>query len=359
MRIMKNLVAIFISLISLSVLGQDIHFSQFNNTPLLINPGLAGMGNGYSRANLNYRSQWITTDNSFSTAALSVDFPIYSEKMNWKKGYLATGITFYNDKAGAAISTNEANFVISSILFTGKQSKISLGLMGGYIQKSINPDDIKWDSQYNGFEYDASLPSQENFITTSSGNVDFSTGINYKYSTSEVGVSSDGHGQNMLFEIGVGAFHLLEPKFTFQNNALAQASRRFVGHTRFLKTIQSPFIIGANALFMKQAASQEITFGIESRYILHGNTKYTGFLKDSYLGFQLLYRYQDAIIPVLSLKIGNWKVATSYDYSVAKINSVTGGVGGFEISIQFNDLEGQLFNQGSKYVNYQGNSGNF
>jgi len=80
--------------------AQDTRFSQFNSTPLLINPGLAGMGNGYSRANLNYRSQWSSIQNSFTTAAVSLDFPIFSEKMNWKKGYLGTGLAFYTDKAG-------------------------------------------------------------------------------------------------------------------------------------------------------------------------------------------------------------------------------------------------------------------
>lgn len=341
--------------------GQDTRFSQSINTPLLINPGLAGMGNGYSRANLNYRSQWTTTDNAYSTAALSIDFPIYSEKMNWENGYLGTGLTFYNDQAGnGVLSTNEANLVISSILFTGKNSKISLGIMGGYIQKSMNPSNIQWDSQYNGFEYDPTLPSQENFVALASGAVDFSAGMSYKYSNSQVTMTSDGNGNNMQFEIGIAAFHLLEPKFNFLQYPDAQTSRRFVGHSRFLKSLnQSPLVLGTNFLYMQHSANQETIIGFEARYLFKGNTKYTGFLKDAYIGFQLLYRHQDAIIPVLSYKFNNWKISTSYDYNYSELGNVTGNVGGFEISIQFNDFEGEIFNQGNKHTNYRGSTGSF
>ena len=345
---------------SLNLIAQDLHFSQYNNTPLLINPGLTGMGNGYSRANLNYRSQWSATSNSYSTTALSLDFPIYGEKMNWKNGYLATGLSFFRDNAGGGIINNtEANLALSSILYVGKEAKLSLGVLGGYTQKSINPDNIQWDSQYNGFRYDPSLSSQENIVSTSSGNLDVSAGISYKYAVSQVGMSSNGHGNNILFETGIAAFHLLEPTFDFLGNSNAQTSRRYVAHARFLKSVASPFVIGGSFLFMQQTQIREYNIGVEMRYILHGATKYTGFLKDAYLGVQILYRYQEAIIPVLSYKFNNWKISTSYDYTLSEYSNANSSVGGFEISIQFNDFEGELFNQGNKYINYRGMSGNF
>jgi len=359
---MKKIHLIFILsiFISINLIGEDIHFSQFNNTPLLINPGLTGMGNGYSRANLNYRSQWTTTGNPFSTAALSVDLPIYAKNMDWKHGYLAAGLTFFNDKAGGGIiNTNSANLAISSILFTGKNAKIALGILGGYMQKSIKPSNIQWDSQYDGFQYNPALPSQENFVSASDGNMDLSAGISYKYAINQVGMSTNGQGNDLLFEIGAAAFHLLEPKFNFLLYANAQVSRRYVGHARFLKSTSSPFVIGGSLLYMQQAASQEFTAGVEARYTFKGNTKYTGYLKGAYLGFQLLYRNKDAIIPVISYKFNNWKISTSYDYNISALRTTTNSVGGFEISIQFNDFEGQLFGQGDKYVNYRGSTGDF
>ena len=39
--------------------GQDVHFSQFNETPQLLNPGATGVYNGYMRGIINYKNQWM------------------------------------------------------------------------------------------------------------------------------------------------------------------------------------------------------------------------------------------------------------------------------------------------------------
>jgi len=38
--------------------AQDVHFSQSNMTPLLVNPALTGVYGGTHRAFLNYKNQW-------------------------------------------------------------------------------------------------------------------------------------------------------------------------------------------------------------------------------------------------------------------------------------------------------------
>ncbi|MFH1322164.1 MAG: type IX secretion system membrane protein PorP/SprF [Bacteroidota bacterium] len=63
---MKKIIAIcVISLICVIVLNrcnrcysQDIHFSQFYQTPLIINPALTGSFNGQVRVLMNYKDQW-------------------------------------------------------------------------------------------------------------------------------------------------------------------------------------------------------------------------------------------------------------------------------------------------------------
>ncbi|MCB9363899.1 MAG: PorP/SprF family type IX secretion system membrane protein [Flavobacteriales bacterium] len=358
---MKRLVALILLMLIYSgedLFAQDARFSQFNSAPMLLNPGLAGMGNGYSRATLNYRSQWTGIKNSFKTTAVSVDFPIFSEKMNWKKGYIGTGLSFYTDKAGAGkLGTNEVNFAISSVLFVGKSSKISLGLMGGYVQKSVNPDNIEWGTQYDGFKYDGELESGENFAAVSTKTFDLSAGLGYRYYSGTKAVSNR---DQKLLELGIASFRLFEPKYEFLLAGESQMSRRYVGHGRYLTSINNTdFVIGGTFLFMKQNTSQEITFGPEFRYSLMTNTKYTGYLKDSYIGAQLLYRYKDAIIPVIFFKFGNFKLSGSYDYNLSSLKGAGGkSVNGFEFSIQFNDFEGTIFGQGNKHVTMKGSTGN-
>lgn len=358
---MKRIVVLIIAVLicgGQSLFSQDTRFSQFNSAPMLLNPGLAGMGNGYSRANLNYRSQWGGIQNGYKTMAASIDFPIFSEKMQWKKGYLGTGLSFYTDKAGAGkLGTMEANFTISSALFVGKNSKLSLGIMGGYIQKSVNPDNIEWGSQYDGFQYSSELPSGENFSAISTSTIDMSAGIGFRHHTGTKAVENDAQ---KLIELGVASFRLFEPKYEFLLAGESQLSRRYVGHGRYLTSIPgSKLVVGGTFLYMKQNTSQEVTIGPELRYAISNDTKYTGYLKDSYLGMQLLYRYKDAIIPVIFFKFGNFKVTTSYDYNLSTLRGGGAkGAGGMEFSLQFNDFEGVLFGQGSKHVTMKGSTGN-
>ena len=59
-------------------MAQDIHFSQANMTPLLINP--ANAGSEYTiRGILNYRSQWGSVSSPFVSMMAAYD-------MNFKKG---------------------------------------------------------------------------------------------------------------------------------------------------------------------------------------------------------------------------------------------------------------------------------
>ena len=85
---------------SLCVLGllktnaQDIHFSQFNNSPLNLNPGLIGVFNGDYRFVGNQRTQWSSVTTPYSTFGLSAD-------ANGLFGSpIGAGLSIYNDKAG-------------------------------------------------------------------------------------------------------------------------------------------------------------------------------------------------------------------------------------------------------------------
>jgi hypothetical protein len=50
-----------------SLMAQDIHFSQFFETPLLRNPGLAGIFTGDYRLQMVYRDQWRSVTDGYKT----------------------------------------------------------------------------------------------------------------------------------------------------------------------------------------------------------------------------------------------------------------------------------------------------
>ena len=81
-----------------SVQAQDIHFTQFTASPLIVNPAFTGAFSGQWRAAAIYRDQWRSVTSPFKTYAVSVDAPIINDLSH--DDNLAAGLQLYNDRAG-------------------------------------------------------------------------------------------------------------------------------------------------------------------------------------------------------------------------------------------------------------------
>src|SRR6187431_730294 len=85
--------------------AQDPHFSQFYASPLTLNPALTGRFDGTFRLAANYRNQWPTIYNAFTTATASLDFPILANTIpefdTW-----GVGIIGLSDQSGNKILRN-------------------------------------------------------------------------------------------------------------------------------------------------------------------------------------------------------------------------------------------------------------
>ncbi|MBL8010233.1 MAG: type IX secretion system membrane protein PorP/SprF, partial [Flavobacteriales bacterium] len=57
--------------------AQDVHFSQFFDAPLVLNPAVAGDIEGDQRVALFHRTQWQSVGSPFRTHALSYDLPLF------------------------------------------------------------------------------------------------------------------------------------------------------------------------------------------------------------------------------------------------------------------------------------------
>src|ERR1700748_693719 len=85
--------------------AQDIHFSQFYETPLLRNPALAGIFTGDYRIQTIFRDQWNNINNAYRTGSLSGEYKWACGKGN---DFLTTGMEILYDNAGtAALNTPE------------------------------------------------------------------------------------------------------------------------------------------------------------------------------------------------------------------------------------------------------------
>ena len=78
---------LFGALISISCLAQDIHFSQFDETQLQLNPADAGVQHDV-RVVTNYKNQWQTVGSPYKTFALAGDVRLLRDK----KHHLGLGL---------------------------------------------------------------------------------------------------------------------------------------------------------------------------------------------------------------------------------------------------------------------------
>ncbi len=302
--------------------GQDIHFSQFFEAPLLRNPSLAGIFTGDIRAQLVYRDQWNSFTNAYRSGSFNAEYKMPVGKSN---DFITAGLQLLFDKAGTAGLTT--THILPAINYHKSLSEeklmyLSFGFMGGLVQKSIDRGKITTNNQFDGTAFNPALAAGESF-----------SGNNFSYFDGSFGGSfntSFGREQaNSLFA-GVAYHHFNRPRNSFYRTAASALNPKLV------------FSAG-----VKYNVDDHHFFTIQADHSLQGNFNETigGALYSFKLGDveQPLYtlhagaflRWKDAFIPVIKLDYNPFSVAISYDVNISQLRTVSQSRGGFELSVSW------------------------
>lgn len=339
-RIILVILALF--LINSFHKAQDIQFSQYTETPTNINPALIGVQYN-TRVISNFRTQWGSVGTSYQTIGLSFEQAILAKKI--KGSYFAVALNLFRDAAGdAKLNMLNPNLGISYIQKINKQMKISGGLQSGLVYKTLDVNNLRWDKQYNGFEYSSSLPSGENTTTRSSvTSYDFGGGINFNFAQSEKFFSSkDGN----KFDIGFSAYHFNYTVNSFIVNSEKLYSRYCFYMNGDFNIPNSKNAIMPSLLYMKQGPNSQFLFGALFKFILVDQSMYTTIKKPAALSIGTQYRYKDAIIPVGLFQYDKYAIGISYDINVSPLTPASKRNGGFEIMLRYNITPGYGRNLG-------------
>lgn len=324
---------ILLSLISFALRAQDIHFSQYNESPMLLNPSLTGYFDGNHRISAAYKNQWRSLGKAFNTYAFGYD--ISFQKGQQQNGYLAMGIAAYNDVAGdLKLSTTNALFNIAYHLKLSDKQSLAAGIYAGYSQRSFDQSAMQWDSQYDGTSgFDPSLPSYETFDNTSFGFADFGFGLNWGLiNNSRTLSSNDGFKMNAGFALQ----HVNQPSFQYFTSAEDKLKMKINGHVRAqIGVPNSNMSVIPSFLIMLQGKQKEILPGIAVRYTLREQSHYTGFIKDAYFTLGGLVRTGDAVILNTMFEFNDFAIGVSYDVNISKLSNATSGKGGVEFSLRY------------------------
>jgi len=325
----KAIVCLFCFLLTISkVSGQDIHFSQFYESPLLLNPACAGATNTDFRFVVNYKNQWKSVITPYKTTAIAFDSRVYINKKR-KGNFIGYGFTLYNDKAGLSkLTTNQVSLDLNYHLFFSRSSSLSVGVKSGLFQRSINTTELKWDAQFDGKNYDAALPTGESAVYQSFMKFDLAAGALYQYYN---------RANKFRFEIGGSMAHITKPKISFYSKDPA-LNFKYIGHTGMtIKATDGIFFL-PSALFALQGKHSEFTAGGNFRFMIGEQTKEkvilnTFTLISSAMQFGVFYRVKDAVIFTAAMDYKrNMTFGVSYDVNVSNLNAASKRRGGLEFS---------------------------
>ena len=341
MFLRKYILHFTFSFCALSYVAQDVHFSQYNETPQLLNPGATGVYSGYVRAIVNYKNQWMAMGNAFNTVAASVDMPLFDK--NEKKAHIGAGINFFSDKAGdSKFGVTEANLCVAAILPVSRESKFSMGLSFGGAQHKADLSALNWGNQYDGTGFNTAMANYEATPANSFFYFDLGAGLYYEYSN---GKTKFERNEKRKIDVGVAYFHLNQPTQKYFSTTEKLYGKLVVNVNAHLDKPNSKIAVLPSLIYFQQGKAMEITAGCAIRYRFKNETKITGLITESALGVGIYYRYKDAIIPSVFFTVGDFSFGVSYDVNVSSYKKTSKYNGGAEISLKYNILKGALFKQ--------------
>jgi type IX secretion system PorP/SprF family membrane protein len=340
---MKKLAIIIIgaAVLSFKSFAQDLHFAQSSQTPLFINPGAAGVFDGWERATINHRNQWLGAQTQFMTTAISADVNIGKSSRN-DKAHLGLGIMFFNDIGGDSNFGNQTgSLTLSGILPMGSSGHIlSAGVQGGFGSRKADLSGVTFMNQWDGSTFNQTINSGEQNTLNTFTYADASAGIYYVF---DGGKSSFSRNNDFKFKLGVAGFHLNKPKMKYIDGSSDYLHRKYVGNIGVESDfVGSPIAIEGNFVQFVQGGHYESLLGFIMKYRFKNATKITGNIQDAFIGIGSYVRFKDAVIPTVVIDWKGFHFGISYDVTTSELRKANSG-GSLEFSLTYKNLDHSLF----------------
>ncbi|MBL0310507.1 MAG: PorP/SprF family type IX secretion system membrane protein [Bacteroidetes bacterium] len=302
----------------LTVSAQDIHFSQFNFSPLNQNPANTNLFDGDYRFVGNYKNQWPTVPVQYNTFSASVDMNFVTLKNNDRIG---GGFLFYFDRAGDSRFTSfHAALSASYTKALDKNGNHSLtgGMQFGLVNRSFDYSKLTFDNQWTGDFFNPNLPVDEQFTRTRFNFFDLGAGLAYRWKKTD--------RTNVV--VGFGAAHLNQPKQSLYNDNSIKLNPRFTVHSRGQVQVSDKIDIVPEFMFQIQSVKYEVDLGAHLKYYIP--------LKKAHrlaLNLGAYSRMADAGWLLAGFDYDQLQVNLSYDVNFSRLTSASRYNGGFEASV--------------------------
>ena len=300
--------------------AQDLHFSQYNNSPLNLNPSQTGLFNGDWRFMGNYRTQWSSIPVPYNSYSIATDTRLKTKLLN---DVPAVGLVINTDKAG------DSRFTTTQILLSGSFVKklsndsvhfVSIGVQPGITTRNFNTTDLTFDNQYDGDQYNAALGSGENFSKTRITYFDFGAGLSYLFKKNE----------RTRINLGFAGFHLNKPKQSYFDNKEIRLDAKTTLHCLAQFPVSANVDVLPSFMIQQQGKYNETLIGLFGKYYLKPIDGMS-----TAIAIGAFQRIRDAFIVKISVDYRNFNFGLSYDITTSKLRRANNSRGALEISLVY------------------------
>ncbi|MGI8583116.1 MAG: PorP/SprF family type IX secretion system membrane protein [Chitinophagaceae bacterium] len=320
MQKLKYILLITYNLLLVTCLhAQDLHFSQFFNSPLTTNPANTGfIPDADYRIGAHYRTQYSSIMAvPYKTISIYGDAQVFRDKL--ENGWLGLGGVILRDVAGSGSLTSTK--IYGSVAYhqlLGNSSLLTAGFNLGWANKRIDQSKLKFPDQFDGKFFDNNIPTSVVLTNNNVSYFDVQAGMNYAYFPSE----------NIYINAGYSIHHVNRPLESFIDASVdtTRIAMRHIGFLNAILKVNENIIINPNAYFTTQSKAKELVVGMNAAYNLSGDG-------EKQLIGGLYYRVGDAVVPMIGFELKNVRFTFSYDVTTSSLRNFNGYRGASEFNI--------------------------
>ena len=310
--------------------AQDIHFSQFFNSPLSVNPANTGfLPNTDYRVGAHYREQWASIPVPYKTMSIYGDFQVMNNLV--PSGWFGLGGLILQDVAGSG--NLRSTKIYSSVAYhqmLGSAGLLSAGFNLGFANKWLNTSSLRFGNMWNGKFFDSNIQDDPILAVANSVNYfDLQTGLNFALFPTD----------NFYFHLGFSAHHINKPRESFFPSSATYNNVVRPRYIYFVDAVIKPneqVIVSPGIYYTHQAKASEFVGGLHLNYNVSGNGE-----QQLILGAYV--RPGDAIIPMVGYQWGNFKFSFTYDVTTSSLKNFNNSMGANEMYLQYNGLYTLLY----------------
>jgi type IX secretion system PorP/SprF family membrane protein len=298
-------IGIWIGLLSATISwAQDVQYSQFYASPLYLNPALAGTSEQH-RVVGNFRDQWPSIPGAFISYSVSYD-------VNLAEANSGLGFTIQRDQAGSGgLSTTTVGGVYAYDIKLSRKLAFRPAIGLSYGNRSVNMNKLKFGDQLlTGND----ISVQSNLINDRIGYMD---------------ISSGGILYGNEFWVGYSVYHINRPNNSLlgKENFIAALHTLHTGYRLPMRrTVKREIVRSMTIAANYKAQGKWDQFDIGVYYFMKPfvmGVWYRGI--PGFKSYKKGYQNNDAVVLLAGLHHKSFKVAYSYDITISKIWSTTGG----------------------------------